>query len=126
MPNYGDLPSGVGATGQAATSLEPGNSLALFNNETPNPPQASIAFRRAPGRTDDDQGVTFSIAFAAAATDSLLIQGSNQDIDAQYQTLYTSTNKQFDLYTDIGRWAFYRAKLASQAAGGAVTVIAQR
>lgn len=121
MPNYG-----IPQAGGTLTALQPGDALALFNAESPAAPQASIAFERAMGPGGVDGGTTFSVVFAAAPTDSLVIQGSNADVEAQYQTLFTSTNKQFDLYTDTGRWAFYRAKLVTQSAGGAVTVVAQR
>lgn len=121
MPNYG-----IPQAGGTLTALQPGDALALFNAESPAAPQASVAFVRAMGPGGVDGGTTFSVVFAAAPTDSLVIQGSNADVEAQYQTLFTSTNKQFDLYTDTGRWAFYRAKLVTQSAGGAVTVVAQR
>ena len=117
MPNYASIP---------ATALQPGDALALFSAETLTAPQASIAIARAQGPGGVDGGVTFSMQFAAAPTSSLTIQGANQDIEAAYQTIATSTNKQQDVYTDTGRWAFYRARLASQSAGGALTVIAQR
>lgn len=121
MPNYG-----TPQAGGTLTALQPGDELYLFNAETPAAPQASIAFARGYSPSGDDAGVTFQILFAAAPTDSLVIQGSNIDSDADYETLYTSTSKQQDAYTDTGRWAFYRAKLVSQTAGGAVTVLAQR
>lgn len=117
---------GTPQAGGTLTALQPGDSLDLFNAETPAAPQASIAFARGSSPSGSDQGVTFQIAFAAAPTASVVIQGSNIDSDADYETLYTSSNKQFDAYTDTGRWAFYRAKLVSQSAGGAVTVLAQR
>ena len=97
--------------------------MPLFNAEVLAAPVASIPFLRA---LSQDSGTTFTIGFAAAPTASVAIQGSNVDLDAQYQTLYTSSNKQVDGYTDIGRWRYYRAILLSQSAGGALTVIAQR
>lgn len=75
----------------------------------------------------DDAGTSFTIDFAAAATGStVVIQASNQDVDADYQTVFTSTAKQHDAYTDIGRSKFYRALCSTYAAGGNLTVIASR
>src|SRR5690242_19474504 len=118
MPNYGTPQSG------GLTALAPGESMYLFNAETPAAPQASIPFARAISASQDDAGTTFQIIFDAAPTAVVDIQCSNVDIDADYITVYTSTDTQFDAYTDIGRSAFYRAKLVS--GGGTLTVIAQR
>lgn len=132
MPFYGDLPAAVGATLAGPTSVEPGNSLILFNNETiAAPPQASIVLARAMGHDDPDSGTTFFIEFATAPTDSLLILGSNKIPAAVFNlndwiTLYTSTNKFQDAYTDTGRLSYYCAYLASQSGGGALLVKAQR
>lgn len=116
---------GTPQVGGVLTALSPGDSMKLFDAETPAAPASSIAFRRAYSQAADG-GVTFTISFAAAPTSVLVIQGSNTDVDAEYQTLYTSTDKQLDNYTDTTLFAFYRARLVSQSAGGAVTVIAQR
>jgi hypothetical protein len=122
MPVYGSPQSGG-----VLTALAPGDTLTLFGAaESLTAPVSSIAFARQMGPGETDAGTTFTIDFAAAPTSSVLIQGSNQDIDATYQTLLTSSNKQHDNLTDTGRWKYYRAQLASQSAGGAVTVIAQR
>jgi hypothetical protein len=129
MPNYGIPQSGSQLPPNQGLNLaviNPGDSIVLFNAESPAAPQPSVAFARGVGPMNIPAGIVFTISFAAAPTDSLVIQGSNQDIDSQYQTLYTSTNKQTDFYADLGEFLFYRAKLVSQSAGGAVTVIAQR
>lgn len=136
MPNYGDLPVGVGTTVAGPTACIPGDSLALFNNETVTAPQASIVLARGNSPSGSDQGTTFFIEFAAAPTDSLQILGSNKapvPVNgvytfnlADWYVLFTSTNKQQDYYTDTGRFAYYCAYLASQSAGGKVTVNAQR
>lgn len=73
-----------------------------------------------------DRGTTFTIDFATAPTSSVLIQASNLEIDADYQTLYTSNSTQHDNYSVTVPFRFYRAKLASQSAGGALTVIISR
>lgn len=129
MPLYGVAQAGGNQTspGLNLTDVSPGDTFILFNAETLTAPQASVAFNRGFGPGMSDQGTTFQIKFAATpVTGTLAIQGSNVDIDGSYETLYTSTNVQYDSYTDTGRWRFYRAKLLTQSAGGAVTVIAQR
>lgn len=109
----------------------PGDALTLFNNETVAALQASLVMARAMGPVGADQGVTFFIEFGAVPTDSLQILGSNKlpaavFALADWYVLYTSTNKQTDYYTDTGRFGYYCAYLASQSAGGKLTVIAQR
>jgi hypothetical protein len=131
MPNYGDLPGGVGATTAGPTSIAPGDALTLFNNETLVAPQASIVAARAESPSHADQGITFFMEFAAAPTSSLQILGSNKPPAAVFNLndwviLATSTNKQQDSLNDVGRFAYYCAYLASQSAGGKLTVIAQR
>lgn len=127
MPNYGVAQAGSNATaGLNLTTLQPGDTMLLFNAESPAAPQASVAFARGYSPSGDDAGITFQISFAVAPTAVVAIQGSNVDLDAAYETLYTSTNVQFDNYTDTTRWAFYRAKLVTQSAGGALTVRVQR
>ena len=137
MPSYGDLPVGVGTTIAGPTACIPGDALVLFNNETVVAPQASIAMARAKGHGDNDSGTTFQIEFAAVPTDSLIILGSNKAPVpnaagvyvfnlADWAQLFTSTNQQQDHYTDTQRFAYYCAYLASQSAGGKLTVTAQR
>lgn len=112
MPNYGTPQSG------GLTALAPGESMYLFNAETPAASTASIPFARAISASQNDAGTTFQILAAAAG---VLIQCSNVDVDADYVTVYTSVSAH-DAYTDIGRSAFYRAV----SPGGLLTVIAQR
>lgn len=128
MPAYG-----TPQAGGVVTALQPGDGqLYLFNAESPAAGTASISFNRQSSPSMDDAGVTFQIMFAAAAPTAVVaIQGANVDVDAGYQNLYSSTfpnanTTQLDNYTDTTRWAFYRAKLISQSAGGALTVVAQR
>jgi len=121
---------GAALPGGSLTAIQPGDGLYLWNAETPAAPQASIVLVRALGPTGE-AGITFSINFAAAPTDSLQILGSNKPPAAAFtltdwESLYTSSNKQNDSYTDTARFEYYCAYLASQSAGGALTVIAQR
>lgn len=122
MPNYGTPQSG------GLTALAPGESMYLFGSaaagETPTAPQASIPFARVISASQSDQGTTFQIIFTASPTAVVEIQASNVDVPGDYVTVYTSTNTQFDAYTDVGRSAFYRARLLSGT--GTLTVIAQR
>jgi hypothetical protein len=114
MPNYGTV---------GPVAVYPGQQYAMFNAESPTPAQASASVT-IPKHTNVP--IAFTVAFATSPTDSLVIQGSMVDVDASYQTLYTSTNTQKDVYLDYGKFQFYRANLASQSGGGAVTVIIKR
>ena len=62
------------------------------------------------------------------ALQSLIIPtfSETNEFDALYETLWTSTNTQYDNYTDTTRWAYYRARLVSQSGGGALTVTVKR
>lgn len=134
MPNYGVAQAGSQAPpnqGLNLTVLNPGDAMYLFNAETPTAPQASVAFCRGVGPMEIPAGLVFTIKISGAnPTDTVLIQGSNTDLDADYQTVFTSTNKQFDYYADIGEFSFYRAKLNSGTSGGGgfgtLTVLVQR
>ena len=123
MPLYG-----TPQAGGVLTAVGPGDSIKLFDSEVLVVPQASIAFARqdAGGGLAGARQTTFQVLFAAAPLASVAIQGSNVDIDAAYQDLAQIDNAQFGRYVDTGTWAYYRAVLLSQSAGGAVTVIAQR
>ncbi len=73
--------------------------------------------------------ITFQIQFTAVSpTDQVLIFGSNTPPTTAGMTnpvtLYTSNNLQSDSYSDNLAFAFYQAKLISQSAGGALSVIA--
>jgi hypothetical protein len=120
MPNYNPTQSG------GVADIRPGDSFFLFNAESPTAPQASVQFARGVSPSGNDAGMTFEIDFAVAPTAVVLIEASNTDIDADYQTVWTSTNLQHDNYTDTARWAFYRAALSTYSAGGALTVKVQR
>lgn len=111
-----------------ACDLRPGDPFYnLFNGtETPAAVMPSVAFARGQSPSGADQGTTFQISFASAPTAVVLIQGANQDVEALYETLWTSTNTQYDNYTDTTRWAFYRAKISTYSAGGMPVVTAKR
>lgn len=113
-----------------APDLRPGDmGYSIFDGtETPSAGLSSLAFARGQSPSGADQGTTFSISFPSASPNAtVLIQGSNQDVDAQYQTLWTSTGLQYDNFTDdVGRWAFYRSQLSAYSSGGMPAVIAKR
>lgn len=133
MPVYATPQAGGNANPALnIAALSPGDAYQLFSgSETPgNAPFASVAIARATSPSGSDQGVTFQIEFPQPAPNAtVVIQGSNVDdgvTGAAYETIYTSTNKQFDGYTDTGRWTYYRAQLSAYVSGGMPTVIAQR
>ena len=80
----------------------------------------------APGPTQVPAPLVFTMQFGATPDATVLIQASNVDAEAQYQTLYTSTAKQADYYADAGAFAYYRVKLSAYTSGGMPVVIAQR
>lgn len=120
MPNYGS------GTNGSPIAIAPGDRVALFAAESPTAPQASVAICPFPNFVGGPpRSLVFTISWAAAPTTAVLqIQGANDDLDASYNAnvLHTTTNTQNDFYADLGQFAFYRAKLVSQSAGGAVTV----
>jgi hypothetical protein len=128
VPNYGVAQSGSFPNqGNNLTTLIPGDlPFYLFNAETPTAPQASVAFCRGftPGTGGATVPLTFEISFASASpTAEVDIQGSNTDADADYISLYSSVNQQYDYYSDYGGFRFYRAKLVTYSSGGALTVL---
>lgn len=126
MPNYGTLPSTNAGSGVAATVLDPGDQMKLFDAESPAAPQVSIAVARSSGPTGVPAGLLFTIK---APSGTILILGANQDTAAEWalsvgKPLYTSTNQAWDYYADVGNFNFYACQLS--AGTGPVTVIAQR
>lgn len=125
MPLYGTPQAGPFADStKNLTALQPGDILKLFNAEVVAAPASSIAFNRGyqPGG-QSPASVTFAIAWAAAnVAASIDIQAAMQDVDSQYQTIYTSQNKQLDFWTDKENFAYYRVQVISYVSGGALTV----
>lgn len=133
MPVFGVGQAGPNsAPGLNITGVFPGDGpYYLFNAENPGAAAPSVVFERGQSPTMDDAGITFLIEWAAAATDSLLILGSNSpNLSvfnlADWATLYTSSNKQTDQYTDIARYKYYCAYLSTYGAGQPLTVTAMR
>lgn len=120
MPLYGD-------TTKSPVALIPGQNLKLFDAETPSAGQSSIAFNRSPAPGDQvPSPIVFTFAFASAPTAVVTVQGSNDNVEANFQDLYTSTSLQHDFYADQGIFAWYRYHCVSYSAGGAFTGAVQR
>lgn len=132
MPKYGIAQAGSqsGANmGLNLTGVAPGESFVLLStsDDVTTGTPASVAFMPITGPDNLRSGITFTIDWTATPTGStVLIQGSNLDIDGDYQTLYTSTATAHDSYNDVGGFLFYRAKVSVYSAGTSVQVIAKR
>lgn len=83
--------------------------------------EKSIAMARGVDTWAGNTYTTFEILWLAAGT--CIIQGANQDVDASYVTLYTSTSVTTDNYTDVASWSFYRVLSSSN---GTLLVLAKR
>ena len=116
MPNY--------SNSFPPFAIYPGDSVAVFNAETPTPPQASqqVAIGNVYGA--DDVGVSVLISYASAPSSvTVNIQMSDVDVDANYVTVGSSTVTTGDsLNLNAQRHKFVRAQLAAQTGGGAITV----
>lgn len=119
MPAYGTPQVG----GNLPTAVSPGDSFTFFNAETPAAGTASIPMARASSPSGDDSGTTFQAIFPGGG--SVQIQASNVDQDAAYVNVGTAIAASGGFYTDINRFAFYRAQAVSLTSG-TLTVIAQR
>jgi len=117
MPNYQNT--------SPPLALFPGDVGFSFNSESPTPPQAGAQMAIArPYGVDDPSSVGVDISFAVAPTAVQVdIQTSIDDVDANYNTVYSSTKtggEHVNIVNLKGR--FVRARLVSQTGGGAVTV----
>lgn len=117
------MPAYVAGT---ATALYPGDKLILVNAESVTAGYKSQAFARATGPAGALAQSTFAVLWAAAPTAVLVVEVAIEDNDTEYQTIFTNTNTQKDNYTDDANWMFYRIRVVSISAGGALTVKVQR
>ncbi len=118
---------GAAQAGGSLQAVLPGQRIILFDGtETPAALVKSLAFVPVPGPTQVPSPIVFTTHFGAAPTATVLVQAANADVEAQYQTVFTSTNKQDDYYADAGGFAFYRVQLSAYVSGGMPVVIAQR
>ncbi|MGB2589803.1 MAG: hypothetical protein WBG02_13670 [Candidatus Acidiferrum sp.] len=108
------------------TSLMPGDVGFSFNNETfPGSAQAGSQFALPSyaGQPDTGTAVRWQTLFGTAPTAvSLSLQGAMADVDAEYQTLDTTTNVAGEARTVTGVQArFLRIKFTSSTSGSGLT-----
>lgn len=108
------------------TSLMPGDVSFSFNNEAfPGSAEAGSQFALPSyaGQPDTGTAVRWQTLFGTAPTAvSLVLQGAMSDVDAEYQTLDTSTNVAGEARTVTGVQArFLRIKFNSSTGGSGLT-----
>jgi hypothetical protein len=121
MPNYSNA--------FPPFAIYPGDSVAVFNNENPAPPQASqqVAIGNVYGV--DDAGVSVLLSYPGGAPTSVTInvQMADSDTDSAYSTVATSSNTTGDsLNLNVQRHKFVRIQKAVQTGGGAMTAVIAR
>ncbi|HUJ41267.1 MAG TPA: hypothetical protein VLW54_12035 [Candidatus Acidoferrales bacterium] len=118
MPNY--------STTAAPFIIDSGDVVFAFNAESPAPPQSSIQFALPSftgARADQSRQISWQTSFASAPTAvNVVLQAADQDADASYATVDTSTNVNGERRQILVRARFVRARLVSQTGGGAVTL----
>jgi hypothetical protein len=118
MPNY--------STTAAPFTIDSGDVVFAFNAESPAPPQSSIQFALPAftgARADQSRQISWQTSFASAPTSvNVVLQAADQDADASYATVDTSTNVNGERRQILVRARFLRARLVSQSGGGAITV----
>lgn len=118
MPSYQNL--------YPPTSLMPGDVGFSFNNEAfPGSAQAGSQFAipSYAGQPDFGTNVRWQTIFGTAPTAvSLVLQGAMADVDAEYQTIDTTTNTAGEARTVTGVQAkFLRIKFNSSTGGSGLT-----
>ena len=108
------------------SSLSPGDVGFSFNNETfPGSAQAGSQFALPSyaGQPDTGTAVRWQTIFGTAPTAvSLILQGAMADVDAEYQTIDSTTNTAGEARTVTGVQArFVRIKFASSTGGAGLT-----
>jgi len=118
MPNY--------STTAAPFTIYPGDVVFAFNAESPAPPQSSIQFALPAftgAASETGRNISWQTSFASAPTAvNAVLQAADQDADANYATVDTSTNVNGERRQILVRARFLRARLVSQSGGGAITV----
>jgi len=118
MPNY--------STTAAPFTIDTGDVVYAFNAESPTPPQSSIQFALPSftgAHVDQSRQISWQISYATAPTAvNVVLQAADQDADANYATVDTSTNINGERRQILVRARFVRARLVSQSGGGAITV----
>jgi hypothetical protein len=118
MPSYQNLTPPI--------SLMPGDVGFSFNNETfPGSAQAGSQFAipSYAGQPDSGTAVRWQTLFGTAPSAvSLVLQGATADVDAEYQTIDTTTNAAGEARTVTGVQAkFLRIKFNSSTGGSGLT-----
>jgi hypothetical protein len=118
MPNYN--------ASAAPATLYPGDVGFAFNAESPTAPQSSVQFAL-PAFTGSapDQGwqISWQTSFSAPPSAvNVVLQAADQDADANYSTVDTSTNVNGERRQILVRARFLRARLVSQTGTAAITV----
>jgi hypothetical protein len=118
MPSYQNLTPPI--------SLMPGDVGFSFNNETfPGSAQSGSQFAipSYAGQPDTGTAVRWQTIFGTAPTAvSLVLQGAMADVDAEYQTIDTTTNTAGEARTVSGVQArFLRIKFVSSTGGAGLT-----
>ena len=121
MPNYNNA--------FPPFAIYPGDSVSVFNNENPTPPQASqqVAIGNVYGA--DDVGVSVLLSYPGGTPTSVIInvQMADTDVDASYVTVTSSSNPAGDsLNLNAQRHKFVRVQKAAQSGGGAMTAVIAR
>ncbi len=105
-------------------AIFPGDTALAFNAESPAVGQASQQFALGrPYGVDDPWAIGVDISYASAPTSVQLdIQTSIDDVDANYQSVFSSTKTGGEHVNATGlKGRFVRAKLVAKSGGGAVT-----
>ena len=107
-------------------AMFPGDVVFAFNSESPAAGQASQQFSLPvySGQADQGRTVRWQTLYGSAPTAiAIALQVSLQDVDAQYQTVDTSTNTAGESRSVSGINApFIRAKVTAITGGSGVTV----
>jgi len=113
--------------GPLSVQVGSGTTIPLFNAETLTAPATSPVIAPVDAGPVERNAITFEATWATAPTASLSIFGSNVAptvAGPQAGVSLAIMAAQNGSYTDTNGYAFYWAVLASQSAGGAVSVIA--
>ncbi|HUK53737.1 MAG TPA: hypothetical protein VL099_10660 [Candidatus Binatia bacterium] len=117
MPNY--------SASAAPATLYPGDVGFAFNAESPAAPQSSVQFALPAftgAHADQGRQISWQTSFSAAPTAvNVVLQAADQDADASYATVDTSTNVNGERRQLLVRARFLRARLVSQTGAATIT-----
>jgi len=121
MPNY--------SNSFPPFAIYPGDSVSVFNNENPTPPQASqqVAIGNVYG--EDDVGISVLLSYPGGNPTSVTVnvQMADTDVDSAYVTVASSSlNTGDSLNLNVQRHKFVRVQKAAQTGVGAMTAVISR